>query len=431
MTLSIVKSQTVYSLTQLQDDDQKKNEEKVDSSEKPIRQILGATVHLYNFAPKVNAIHKIRSFGSFADMVVPDVDNQSEVISSHVGDSTDEHSSESSGQVVPQKSLLDTLILAEWECKAEEGLFRYDVTACPTHTIEGSYGFIAQLNEGRASKKRPTEFRVDKVDQPFDDCKFNFCKAMQKEVLFAFEESQHGCGGEFEEAFVVSGSPNLVVINVSPIEYGHVLLVPRVLDNLPQLVTPDTLLLALQFAQEANNPYFRIGYNSLGAYATINHLHFQAYYLSAAMPLERAKTTFVSKKKVGHSSIRVERLVDYPVDGLVFESGGDPTDMANLIGGLCQRLAVKNIPHNMLIVDRGARVFLVPNYFSQRKARNELPQDVLDSQVDPAVFEISGHMLMKRKEDYDMLDEDWVLKLLKCASVSEDVFDEVLDLCLL
>jgi hypothetical protein len=28
-------------------------------------------------------------------------------------------------------------------------------------------------------------------------------------------------------------------------------------------------------AAEANNPYFRVGYNSLGAFATINHLHFQ------------------------------------------------------------------------------------------------------------------------------------------------------------
>lgn len=46
-------------------------------------------------------------------------------------------------------------------------------------------------------------------------------------------------------------SPSLVFINVSPIEYGHVLLVPRALDNLQQLVTPSSLLLALQFAREA------------------------------------------------------------------------------------------------------------------------------------------------------------------------------------
>lgn len=62
---------------------------------------------------------------------------------------------------------------------------------------------------------------------------------------------------------------------MSPIEYGHVLLVPRVLDCLPQRLDTDSLLLALHFAHEADNPYLRVGYNSLGAFATINHLHFQ------------------------------------------------------------------------------------------------------------------------------------------------------------
>jgi hypothetical protein len=42
---------------------------------------------------------------------------------------------------------------------------RYDVTACPTKVVPGTYGFVAQLNEGRYSKKRPTEFRVDQVVQ--------------------------------------------------------------------------------------------------------------------------------------------------------------------------------------------------------------------------------------------------------------------------
>ena len=32
-----------------------------------------------------------------------------------------------------------------------------------TKAVTGQMGFIAQLNEGRASKKRPTEFSVDKV----------------------------------------------------------------------------------------------------------------------------------------------------------------------------------------------------------------------------------------------------------------------------
>lgn len=60
-------------------------------------------------------------------------------------------------------SLLDSVLLAEWEDRHERGLFRYDVTACPTKAVAGAYGFIAQLNEGRGSKKRPTEFTADKV----------------------------------------------------------------------------------------------------------------------------------------------------------------------------------------------------------------------------------------------------------------------------
>lgn len=62
---------------------------------------------------------------------------------------------------------------------------------------------------------------------------------------------------------------------VSPIEYGHVLLIPRIFDCLPQMIDHASFLAALHFAKEAADPFFRVGYNSLGAFATINHLHFQ------------------------------------------------------------------------------------------------------------------------------------------------------------
>ncbi|GMP65270.1 hypothetical protein CsSME_00026138 [Camellia sinensis var. sinensis] len=190
----------------------------------------------------------------------------------------------------------------------QKGLFRYDVTACETKVIPGGYGFIAQLNEGRHLKKRPTEFQVDKVLQPFDGNKFNFTKVGQEEVLFQFEASEDNDVQFFPNAPIdVENSPSVVAINVyppsllfilrlyideflaknlrwfllimpqqvSPIEYGHVLLIPRILECLPQRIDKDSFLLALYMAVEAGNPYFRLGYNSLGAFATINHLHFQ------------------------------------------------------------------------------------------------------------------------------------------------------------
>ena len=55
------------------------------------------------------------------------------------------------------------------------------------------------------------------------------------------------------------------------------LLVPRVLSKLSQQVDVASLQLALQFAHEANNPFFRLAFNSLGAYGTVNHLHFQVW----------------------------------------------------------------------------------------------------------------------------------------------------------
>lgn len=110
------------------------------------------------------------------------------------------------------------------------------------------------------------------------------------QVLFEFTAGAVPCATARAE-HRCSASPNLVLINVSPIEYGHVLLVPRANDAIPQLVDQTTLLYALQFAMEVKNPFFRLGYNSLGAFGTINHLHFQGYYLNRPYPVERAPTT--------------------------------------------------------------------------------------------------------------------------------------------
>ena len=78
------------------------------------------------------------------------------------------------------------------------------------------------------------------VNQPFDEGKFNFKKALQQEVLFQFDASAPG-GLTYSASAPVSRSPNLVFINISPIEYGHVLLVPRVLDGLNQVSLPALL----------------------------------------------------------------------------------------------------------------------------------------------------------------------------------------------
>ncbi|XP_075473673.1 GDP-L-galactose phosphorylase 2-like [Primulina tabacum] len=329
---------------------------------------------------------------------------------------------------VPQMSFLNNLLLGQWEDRMSRGLFRYDVTSCESKVIPGKYGFIAQLNEGRHLRKRPTEFCIDKVIQPFDESKFNFTKVGQEEVLFRFEPSNGNKSYYCDSASASSkeSSPTVVTINVSPIEYGHVLLIPRVLDCMPQKIDPNSLLLALCLAREASDPSFRVGYNSLGAFATINHLHFQAYYLSVPFPLERALTrTIINGEGLNEDGVMVSELLDYPVRGFVFEAGCKLCALSDAIANCCFYLQNNNIPFNILISDFGHRVFLLPQCYAQKQARGEVSHELLDTQVNPAVWEMSGHIVLKRRKDFVEASEEYAWKLLSEVSLPDDQFLEV------
>lgn len=349
------------------------------------------------------------------------------------------------------QSVLERTLLSHWRNRAERGLFKYDVTACESTVLDGAFAFVAQLNEGRATTKRPTEFRVDLVCQPFDESKFNFCKAAKSEILFAFMPDTHqqvfldspdnaftddaGAVERMLSPYTQSGcvyhadanvgrSPTLVLLNISPIEYGHVLLVPRVLDKLPQRIRQDALAVALHFSHECNTPSFKVGYNSLGAYATINHLHFQAYFLDTSLPLENANTEALKRLP---NDVLVERTTSYPVRCFVFHARHSIDELAAAVARCCETLQEQNVPFNLLIADRGMRVFVIPNCFAERIATGLVPEHVVNTGINPAAFEISGHLLYKRRGDYEEADECSAIDLLTYASMSEEGFETLAD----
>ncbi|KAG2497289.1 hypothetical protein HYH03_004872 [Edaphochlamys debaryana] len=351
------------------------------------------------------------------------------------------------------RGLLEAAVTTLWEDRADRGLFRYDVSQCTTRVIPGRLGFVAQLNEGRATKKRPTEFSMDRVLQPFDPARFHFCKASLTEVLLAFvpiaaasdaaaaprlSAPAAPLAAAAADAGAVSdpAAPSLVLINVSPIEENHVLLVPRVTERLPQALAPDTVLLALQFASQLRSPTFRVGYNSLGAYATINHLHFHAYHLPLAFPVETAATeplpgalaaplaSALRKRRL--PAVRVSRLVDYPVRGWVAEADGPVGPaleaLAAVVGEAALRMQAANQPFNLFISDQGRRVFVLPQCYAERQAAGVVPAELLDTGVNPASFEIAGHMVLKRAEDFEGATEEWATRLLAGVSLEEERF---------
>lgn len=126
----------------------------------------------------------------------------------------------------------------------------------------------------------------------------------------------------------------------------------------------------------------------------------QAYYLNAPFPVERAPTVCFSARK-RKRAVKVCELRQYPVRALVFEVGASLPELAAAVGRVCARLQDRNRPFNVLIADSGARVFVFPQCYAERQARGEVAAAVLDTQVNPAAWEISGHMVLKRREDYD------------------------------
>ncbi|ONK67172.1 uncharacterized protein A4U43_C06F16780 [Asparagus officinalis] len=297
-------------------------------------------------------------------------------------------------------------LFLQWDDRLRRGLFHYDITTYERKVIPGEYGFITQLVEGRDLKKRPTEFRVDKVLQPFDEAKFNFTKIGLEEALFRFEGSENEKAQYFHDSPISESDPlNFIAINVSPIGHGHVLLIPRIKNLLPQRIDQESFLLAFYLSREAGSPYFKVGYNSLGAFATINHLHFQAFYLPMLLPAEKAITDTVTTLGNG---VRVLRLVNYPVKGIAFECGDNSSiqDLAATISNACIYLQDNNHPYNVLISDLGKRVFLFLQNYAEKRSRGEVSQEIMDNQVNPAVWELSGYMVLKRREDYGKATEE-------------------------
>lgn len=134
-----------------------------------------------------------------------------------------------------QRSTIDTVVTSLWDDCAARGLFRYDVSQCDSKIVPGKWGWVAQLNEGRASKKRPTELRVDAVLQPFDNNKFNFGKAYLKEALFQFEPkvprstagfAANEYGSRMVETSNVSTDPTMVSCAVGSCSAMYAELVP-------------------------------------------------------------------------------------------------------------------------------------------------------------------------------------------------------------
>lgn len=107
----------------------------------------------------------------------------------------------------------------------------------------------------------------------FNENEFNFNKINHNEILFNVQMVQRAATVTF-------------VINNSPLTKYHTLLVPRLKENLPQLLTRESMCFAIELLHNLNDNHFRIGYNSPGALASVNHLHLHLLYIEQHLFIE-------------------------------------------------------------------------------------------------------------------------------------------------
>lgn len=284
---------------------------------------------------------------------------------------------------------------------------------------------------------KPADLRVVR---PFDPALFNFTKAKPEEVVarVALDPADPDAlpalvwsaadGDVPAAAGAQPHSPAAHVhplfANISPIMGGHGLFVPQVGAGHPQVLTPAHLTLALRVMALAGRPDFHLGFNSLAAWASVNHLHFHATYIGDVFPrtrrfaVERAAADTMAAVALpglpmppgaaaldggadstsnngsdddgdGAVSLSVAALTGWPLRGLRFalrraadvaaaaETGGaaaaaddgrrpplhHPRHVAALgaaAGAVVSHLTAHEIAHNLLLADRGATVYVLP-----------------------------------------------------------------------
>eukprot|EP00058_Branchiostoma_floridae_P027833 XP_002613324.1 hypothetical protein BRAFLDRAFT_118724 [Branchiostoma floridae] len=309
------------------------------------------------------------------------------------------------------RSKFDEELCRRWDEAMEAGMFRYKLDALQTKILPGTLRFVAQLNVKRAQERRAPQ-NIIGMNHPFDPKKFNFTKIKPGEVLFELcperdsshqeneRVSQNGTASdEAPTSKKVKKSSHVVIINVSPLAYGNILLVPSLQDCQPQVLTEEALLLAIEMTLLSQHQGFRMGFNSLCAYSSVNHLHFHGYYLEHELGTESCVTVPF------HSSIHVLNS-DYPALGFAFQlQGKDVTGLARQVYKVANYLQSHEIAHNVFMTrgtqfgedanspNRTLRVFLWPRR--------------------PVTVE----------DGFKSLTEEEAVKTLKTQSLSKDEFD--------
>ncbi|XP_067293353.1 GDP-D-glucose phosphorylase 1 [Pseudorasbora parva] len=313
------------------------------------------------------------------------------------------------------RSRFDIALRSGWTERKNAGQFRYQLDDLETRILPGPCGYIAQLNIMRGVERRKPQ-EILSVRQNFDPKQFNFNKINPKELLFELlcEDHQNASKRKCK-----------VIINVSPLEFGHCLLVPEPERCHPQILTPLAVQMGIETVLLSADPGFRVGFNSLGGFASVNHLHLHGYYLKHQMRIETSPAELVLPQK------HLYRLLDFPAGFLFYTQGSNLDQTVKAVCNLTDILVDRNIAHNLFITRGcppqrdcdpsssriGVRVIIWPR-LSCFGAKEE-------SAFNVALCELAGHLPFKNREDYETITEGGVQDIIRKYLLSQEEFTQL------
>ncbi|KAL4238038.1 GDP-D-glucose phosphorylase [Mactra antiquata] len=323
-------------------------------------------------------------------------------------------------------SKFDEVLRNGWDKAMEDGHFRYKLDIEETKII-GDKSYIAQLNIKRAQERRKPDV-INSVNQPFNPASFNFTKIKESEILFDLVKKDNSSGdmtnGENGTEDSTKKVRNLVIINVSPLEYGHVLLVPNIDACNPQILTESSIRLSIEMMLLSKHRGFRLGFNSLCALASVNHQHMHAYYLD--------REIFVESSPVDHLCGCLYELTAMPTHGFALQLHNTGIDLLSRIlfefADYCQK---NEIAHNFYMT-RGP-VFNEPSDSCKRTIRVYFwPRKKFIGLKDEAAFnialvELAGHLPVKVRELFENLDEEKIESTIREAALDLPEYNNIKD----
>nr|CAH0113649.1 unnamed protein product [Daphnia galeata] len=315
-------------------------------------------------------------------------------------------------------SRFDDVFKNQWLTAVESGVCRYRLTNLLTKILPGKFGFVAQLNSDRATQRRLPQ-NLQKVNSPFDGTQFNFNKVPAQEVLL--KPGNKAAAAAEVSTCVLSPGPikdneeeeAVIIINVSPLEFGNSLLVPNVTANIPQRITQEGIDLLVRLMLLSTDVNLKAGFNSPGGYASVNHQHYHLYYLRERLYIETVA--------VKHVAGPCFALTDFPSKGFAFQlTDKDPSLLAKNVFTLVSYLWANEIAHN-LFVTRGKRFdddddASLPHIYDTVRvfvwAREPAFGVKEEIGFNPALCELAGHLLIKEGPAYEMVTEKEASQLL-------------------